>query len=87
LPLGGFFLLFQNILDHGKGEEMVILKLFDEADALYITVVIFRNVPPFFRGFGKESFPNVKMNGLLGHASMLNQISDLQKPSCLSGKV
>jgi hypothetical protein len=72
-------LLFQNILDDRKREEVAILKFFDEADAFYIAVVIFRNVPSPFEGFGKESFPDVKMYGFLGNSAMLNQISDLQK--------
>ena len=64
---------------------MTILKLFDEADAFYIAVIIFRNVPSPLEGLGKKSLPDVKMDGLLGYAGMLNQISDLQKspsPPC-----
>jgi hypothetical protein len=72
LPLGGFSLLFQNILDHGEREEMAVLKFFDEADAFYIVVIIFRNVPSPLFGFWKESFPDVKMNGFLGYSGMLN---------------
>jgi hypothetical protein len=75
-------LLLQNVLDHRKREEVAILKFFDEANAFYIAVVIFRSVPSPFEGLGKESFPDVKMNGLLGYAGMLNQVSDLQKSSC-----
>jgi hypothetical protein len=66
---------------------VAILKLFDEADAFYIAVVIFRNVPSPLEGFGKESFPDVKMYGFFRNSTMLNQISDFQKsPSSTCGK-
>jgi hypothetical protein len=66
---------------------VTILKLFDEADAFYIAFVIFRNVPSPLEGFGKKSFPDVKMYGFLGNSTMLNQISDLQEfPSLACGK-
>ena len=56
----------------------MILKFFDEADAFYIAVIIFRNVPSPLEGLGKESLPDVKMNGFLRHSGMLNQISNFQ---------
>ena len=74
-------MLFQNILDHCEGEKITLLEFFDETDAFCIAVIIFCSVPPPFAGLGKESFADVKMNGLSGHHGMLNQVSDLQESS------
>jgi hypothetical protein len=75
-------LFFQNILDYGEREEMAVLKFFDETDAFYIVVIIFRNVPSPLEGLRKESLSDVKMDGLLGYSGMLNEISDLQESPC-----
>jgi hypothetical protein len=72
-------LLFQDVFDHRKREKVAILQFFDEADAPYIAVIIFRNIPSPLEGLGKESLPDVKMNGFLRHSGMLNQISDFQE--------
>jgi hypothetical protein len=72
-------LLFQNVLDHRKREKVAILKFFDEADAFYIAVIIFRNVPSPLEGLREKSFADVKVDGFLGHSGMLNQISYFQE--------
>jgi hypothetical protein len=64
LHLWRFPLIFQNIFNHSEGEKIAILEFFDKANALYIALIIFRNVPSTLARLGEESLPDVKMNGL-----------------------
>jgi len=79
LPFRRFFLFFEDVLDHGEGKKIAILEFSDEADALHIAVVIFRNIPSLFVGLGKESFTDVKMDGFFGNLGIFDQVSYLQE--------
>ena len=56
----------------------MILEFSDEADALDIAVIIFRNILSPFARLGKKSFTDVKMDGFFGDFRMFDQISYLQ---------
>jgi hypothetical protein len=58
-------LLPKNILDHSEREKIPILEVFNETDAPYKAVIIFRDILPALPGLRKEALPDVIMNGLL----------------------
>jgi hypothetical protein len=76
LPLGGFPLLPENILNDRKREVITILEFLDEADALHEPVIVFCNVSSALPGLWKESFPDIIMDGFLRDPGMFHQLSD-----------
>jgi hypothetical protein len=79
LPLRGFFLVFQDIFNDRQGQKITVLEFLDQANALYIPIVVIGNVSSPLAGLGEEAFADIIMDRLFGHAGSLNQLADFQR--------
>ena len=61
------------------------MKFFDQVDPLDVTVIVIGDVPAALRGTGKQSFPDVIVNGFLGYPCALHQFSDFQAATPTAG--
>ena len=71
-------MIFQNVFDDGEGQEIIILKLFDRADAVDIALVVVGDVAAPLAGFGQKAFADIVVHGFFGNLGALNQFSDFQ---------
>jgi hypothetical protein len=86
LPLGGFFLVFEDIFNDRQGKKVTVLELFDHTDALYIAIIIIGNVSSPLAGLGQEALTDVVVNGFLGNLGALNQLADFQEKTPGEGR-
>ena len=72
-------MIFQNVFDDGEGQEIIILKFFDHADALDITLVIVGDVAAPLARFGQKALADIVMHGLFGHIRALHEVSNFHE--------
>ena len=72
-------MIFQDVLDDGKGQEIIVLKFFDHADAINITFVVVGDVAAPLARFGQKAFADVVVYRLFGNLGALNQFSNFQE--------
>jgi hypothetical protein len=71
--------MLEDILDNREGKIIAILEILDQTNTLHVAVIIIGNVPSPLARLGKEPFPDVIVDRLLGYPGALNQIPDLQE--------
>jgi len=86
LPLGGFFLVFEDISYDRQGKKVAVLELFDQTNSLYKAIIVIGNVSSPLAGLGKEALADVIVNGFFGNLGALNQFTDFQEETPGEGK-
>jgi hypothetical protein len=86
LPLGGFFLVFEDIFYDRQGEKIAVLEFFDQTNSLYIAIIVIGNVSSPLAGFWEQAFTDVIMNCFFGYAGSLNQLADFQEMTPREGR-
>jgi hypothetical protein len=72
-------LIFQNVFNDGEGQEIIVLELFDHADAVDITLVVVSDVAAPLARFGQQAFADIVMHGLFGYIRALHEVSNFHE--------